>query len=95
MLTVGHQERFVFAHSGLLDFAETPLEIDCWRTGPWSGRGDDVSVVLDLMIHDLDLVHKLVPGAVADVCASGIATRGGHADEIDGLVPSTTAPPPG
>ena len=49
--------------------AETPLEIKCWRQGPWTGRGDDVSAVLDLMIHDLDLVHTLVPGAVDEVQA--------------------------
>ena len=60
VLTVGHQERFVFARTGLLDQAEAPLEIQCWRRGPWTGRGDDVSAVLDLMIHDLDLVHTLV-----------------------------------
>ena len=71
ILTVGHQERFVFARTGLLDQAESPLEIKCWRRGPWTGRGDDVSAVLDLMIHDLDLVHTLVPGAVADVTRRG------------------------
>ena len=71
ILTVGHQERFVFARTGLLDLDATPLEITCWRQGPWTGRGDDVSVVLDLMIHDLDLVHTLVPGAVVDVARRG------------------------
>ncbi len=69
MLTVGHQERFVFARTGLLDYADAPLEVECWRTGPWTGRGADVSVSLDLMIHDLDLVHRLIPGDVADVVA--------------------------
>ncbi len=59
-----------------------PLEISCWRHGPWTGRGDDVSVVLDLMIHDLDLVHTLVPGAVTDVRAEGIIEYGPHADEV-------------
>ena len=82
VLTVGHQERFVFARTGLLDQTETPLEIKCWRQGPWTGRGDDVSVVLDLMIHDLDLVHTLVPGAVADVSAQGLIQYGPHADEV-------------
>ncbi len=82
VLTVGHQERFVFARTGLLDLAETPLEISCWRHGPWTGRGDDVSVVLDLMIHDLDLVHTLVPGAVTDVRAEGLIEYGPHADEV-------------
>jgi predicted dehydrogenase len=86
LLTVGHQERFVFARTGLLDLAEAPLEITCWRQGPWTGRGDDVSVVLDLMIHDLDLVHTLVPGAVADVQAKALIEYGPHADEVHATV---------
>jgi hypothetical protein len=49
VLTVGHQERFVFARSGLLDYEDAPLSVECVRTGPWTGRGTDVSVVLDLM----------------------------------------------
>ena len=86
ILSVGHQERFVFARTGLLDLKEMPLEITCWRQGPWTGRGDDVSAVLDLMIHDLDLVHTLVPGAVAAVSARGFVEYGPFADEISATV---------
>ena len=86
VLTVGHQERYVFARTGLLDFDEAPLEVECWRTGPWTGRGADVSAVLDLMIHDLDLVHRMIPGGVSDVHAKGRATQGGHPDEITAQV---------
>jgi predicted dehydrogenase len=86
VLTVGHQERFVFARTGLLDQAETPLEIHCWRRGPWTGRGDDVSAVLDLMIHDLDLVHTLVDSPVSEVKARGITQYGPHADEVSAVV---------
>ena len=82
VFSVGHQERFVFARTGLLGVLEIPQEITCWRQGPWTGRGDDVSVVLDLMIHDLDLVHALVPGRVADVRAEGLVEYGPHADEV-------------
>src|ERR1700742_3740384 len=67
VLTVVHQERFVFARTGLLDFPDAPKEVSCWLQGPWTGRGADVSAVLDLMIHDLDLVHQLIPGQGADV----------------------------
>jgi predicted dehydrogenase len=81
-LTVGHQERFVFAGTGLLDHKEVPLAVSCWRMGPWSGRGADVSVVLDLMIHDLDLVHQLVPSPVIDVEARAKALHGVLADEV-------------
>jgi len=86
VLTVGHQERFVFARTGLLNFPDAPLEVECWRTGPWTGRGADVSAVLDLMIHDLDLVHRLVPGGVSDVRAKGRATHAAHADEVSAHV---------
>jgi predicted dehydrogenase len=82
VLTVGHQERFVFAKTGLLEVAETPKEISCWRLGPWTGRGADVSVVLDLAIHDLDLVHRLVPGEVSAVAARARTVHGRHADEV-------------
>jgi len=86
VLTVGHQERFVFARTGLLDYGDVPLEVECWRAGPWTGRGADVSAVLDLMIHDLDLVHRMVPGGVADVRARGRATRSPFADEVSAQV---------
>ncbi len=82
VLTVGHQERYVFAGTGLLDHGEVPLSISCWRMGPWTGRSADVSVVLDLMIHDLDLVHQLVPHEVFDVRARSRALHGSLADEV-------------
>lgn len=83
VLTVGHQERFVFARTGLLDYADTPLSVECWRLGEWTDRGVDVSVVLDLMIHDLDLVHRLVPGAVRDITAMGREAKSQHMDEVE------------
>lgn len=86
VLTVGHQERFVFAQTGLLDFADVPLSVECWREGPWTGRGTDVSVVLDLMIHDLDLVHRLVPDAVSAVHAGGSTVRGRFADDVSAML---------
>lgn len=86
VLTVGHQERFVFAHFGLLDQKETPLEVSCWRKGPWTGRGADVSVVLDLMIHDLDLVHQLIPGKVRSVQARGRCEQSLLCDDVKAAV---------
>jgi len=82
VLTVGHQERFVFAQSGLLDFDETPIAVECVRAGPWTGRGADVGVALDLMIHDLDLIHRLVPGAVTNVDAVSRSVHGLLPDEV-------------
>ena len=86
VLTVGHQERFVFARTGLLSYPDAPLSVECWRAGPWTGRGADVSVVLDLMIHDLDLIHQLIPFAVVDVQAHGRSTHSLHADEVSATV---------
>jgi predicted dehydrogenase len=86
VLTVGHQERFVFAGTGLLDSPEIPLDVSCWRMGPWTGRSADVSVVLDLMIHDLDLVHQLVPYTVRNVSARATAQHGLLADEVTASV---------
>jgi predicted dehydrogenase len=83
VLTVGHQERFVFAHTGLLDYADAPLSVECWRIGEWSGRGSDVSVVLDLMIHDLDLVHRLVPGTIGEIEATGRVAKSRHMDDVE------------
>lgn len=81
VLTVGHQERFVFARTGLLDYDDAPVSIECWRMGQWTGRGADVSVVLDLMIHDLDIVHRLVPGTVSEVESTGRAVRSRYLDD--------------
>jgi predicted dehydrogenase len=82
VLTVGHQERFVFARTGLLDYEDAPLSVECWRMGGWTGRGVDVSVVLDLMIHDLDLVHRIVPASLCEVEASGRSVKSRHQDEV-------------
>jgi len=82
VLTVGHQERYVFAQSGLLDSDDPPHYVECVRAGPWTGRGADVGVVLDLMIHDLDLVHRLVPGAVTGISAVARSVHGELPDEV-------------
>jgi predicted dehydrogenase len=86
VLTVGHQERFVFARTGLLNYEDSPLQVDCWRMGPWTGRGADVSAVLDLMIHDLDLVHRLVPGGVSEVEAIGHTGMSKRPDDVSARV---------
>ncbi len=59
IIAIGHQERLVFDAMDLLDTPETPTAITAARMGPWSPRGSDVSVTLDLMVHDADLVLAL------------------------------------
>lgn len=81
MLQVGHQERYVISQFGILDREVTPSRIECRRAGPFTGRGLDTSVVMDLMIHDLDLVHQVAPAPVARACATGMALHGALADE--------------
>ncbi len=82
ILTVGHQERFVFSRSGLMDLDQAPLAVSCWRLGPWTGRGTDVSAVLDLMIHDIDLMHQLITGDVQQVKAQARAEMTDFADDM-------------
>lgn len=81
VLQVGHQERFVLEAMGLFDVPEIPTRIEAWRMGPPApdGRAGDVSVIWDLMTHDLDMVGKLMGAAVA-VEATG---RSAHTDHID------------
>lgn len=71
VLQVGHQERFIADGLGLFDVEDAPRLIRCRRVTPRSGRGEDVSVVMDLMIHDLDLVSRLPLGPLLTVTASG------------------------
>ncbi|MCZ4299023.1 Gfo/Idh/MocA family protein [Henriciella marina] len=65
VLQVGHQERLVLKEMGLFDLPETPTVIEAWRESPPAptGRAGDVSVIFDLMIHDLDMVACLMGGA--------------------------------
>ncbi len=81
VLTSGHQERYVFAQSGLLSRKVKPVSIECVREGVPNGRGLDVSIVLDLMIHDLDLVHQIMTGPPATVTAMTRAQDGNSADD--------------
>lgn len=60
VLQVGHQERFVSQAIGLFDVQQTPKKIFTKRVCAFSERGIDVSVTLDLMIHDLDMITAMV-----------------------------------
>jgi predicted dehydrogenase len=73
MLQVGHLERYNPAWLAVRDRIGAPLFIEAHRMAPFKPRGTDVSVVLDLMIHDLDLILPLVKSSIADLRASGVA----------------------
>lgn len=70
---VGHVERFNPAFTALGDMALNPMFIEGHRLAVFQPRGTDVSVILDLMIHDLDLILHLVKSPVKKVSASGVA----------------------
>ena len=82
VLHTGHQERFVMRHMGLFAGGMTPLSIECHRAAPFNPRNTDVSVVLDLMIHDLDLMHQLNPAKVAQVKAEQRSLPQSRSDEV-------------
>jgi predicted dehydrogenase len=86
VLAAGHQEREVFQAMGLLGLPERPLRMEAVRKGVRSDRNLDVSVVLDLMIHDLDLALVLADTDVDHVEAEGCAPVGPGLDECEAEV---------
>lgn len=77
VLSVGHQERLVFEAMGLFATGERPKRVEAVRMGPASpeGRCEDVSVVFDLMIHDLDLTAELFGGEVKGADGAGFSSH--------------------
>ncbi len=71
VLQVGHLERFSAAYQAMAGRVGAPLYIEATRIAPFKPRGTDVSVILDLMIHDLDLVLALVDSEIESVDAVG------------------------
>lgn len=72
-IQVGHVERFNPALLALEDMDLNPMFIEAHRLAVFNPRGTDVSVILDLMIHDLDILLSMVPSEVTFVSASGVA----------------------
>lgn len=70
---VGHVERFNPAFLSIRDQELRPLFIESHRLAQWNPRGTDVSVVLDLMIHDIDIILWLVGAGVKKISASGVS----------------------
>ncbi|ABC99626.1 putative dehydrogenase [Thermostichus sp. MS-CIW-21] len=85
ILQVGHIERFspVFQKLGQVLQSEEPLAFEAHRLSPYSDRASDVSVVFDLMIHDIDLLLELIPSPVTQITASGNrASKLGYLDYV-------------
>lgn len=80
VLQVGHLLRFSAEHRAISSRMQRPLYLDCVRIAPFKRRGTDVSVILDLMIHDLDLVLALVDSPITGVDAVGAPVASAHED---------------
>jgi predicted dehydrogenase len=80
VLQVGHVERFNRAVRAALPYLDEPRFLQTERLAPFQPRGTDVAVILDLMIHDLDLVLELVGAEVSEVRATGMPVLTAHVD---------------
>ena len=80
VLQVGHLLRYTAEHKAISLRMTRPFYIECVRIAPFKPRGTDVSVILDLMIHDIDLVLSLVDSPVRSVEATGAAVASEHED---------------
>ncbi len=77
---IGHLERFNTAVASATSILKEPRFIECHRLGPFGGRGTDVDVVLDLMIHDIDLILSFVRSPVLRIQAVGVPVISANVD---------------
>src|SRR6187549_1642808 len=98
ILQVGHLERFNAAILAAEPHLRTPRFMECQRLAPYKERGTDVNVVLDLMIHDIDLVQSLARSEIVSIDAIGSPVFSGEIDIANarirfanGCVANTTA----
>ena len=82
VVACGHQERVVFQAIGLFSAPERPLRLEAVRQGPQSQRSLDISVILDLMIHDLDLALSLTSGSPLAAEGEGDVAYSGGLDAV-------------
>ena len=98
ILQVGHLERFNAAVLAAEPHISSPRFMECTRLAPYKARGTDVNVVLDLMIHDIDLVQSLANSEIESIDAIGTPVFSGEIDIANarirfanGCVANTTA----
>ena len=97
VLQVGHIERFSSAYRTLAKVIADPLYFESYRIAPWKNRGVEVDVILDLMIHDIDMIIGLVDSPVSKVDAVGTLSSGAGSispmrASISSLAASPTSP---
>jgi len=80
IIQVGHLERYNPAVIALRDYVKRPLFIESHRLSTYKERATDVSVVLDLMIHDIDIISNFVRSKIKSIHAAGIPVISEHVD---------------
>lgn len=92
IIQVGHLERFNSAVVALRDIVKKPMFIESHRLSIFKERGTDVSVVLDLMIHDIDIILNFVRSEIKTIHAAGIPVISGHVDIANARLEFDTSP---
>jgi len=82
MLQVGHLERFNAAVLAIKDILKEPLFIESHRLAPFKDRGTDVDVILDIMIHDIDIILNIVNSPVKAIHAVGVPVVSSEKNDI-------------
>ncbi len=90
ILQVGHVERYNPAVIKLYELVSDPLFIECHRVGPYPSRGAETNVVKEVMIHDLDIILRLVNSAVTSVDAFGVEVLSKTADIVNARINFTS-----
>lgn len=83
---VGHVERYNPAYRALEDELLQPMFIEAHRLAQFNPRGTDVSVILDLMVHDIDIIMHLVKSPVKRISASGVSVISETADIVNARI---------
>ncbi|MCW8450855.1 Gfo/Idh/MocA family protein [Legionella quinlivanii] len=79
-IQVGHLERFNSARMALDEYLDNPLFIESQRLAPFNLRGTDVNVILDVMIHDIDIIQSIVSSPIIHIDAQGAPVLSRSAD---------------
>jgi predicted dehydrogenase len=85
-LHIGHVERFNGAVQELFKIVQNPIFVECRRMGPFASRMKDDGVVLDVMIHDIDIVLSLVQSEVVNVNVVGSSVFSGQDDLVSAQI---------
>lgn len=86
ILQIGHIERFNNVLQSALPLLDQPYFIECWRLAPFKLRGSEVSVILDMMIHDIEIIHHIFNAPVKAIHATGSSVYSPHTDVVNARI---------